>query len=440
MLGSGAMWSSLPGGKGERAMQRKAACEAQCQTDGSCGFWNAAACVRRCADPRLACQADLAPDACWTKMVAFRTCQGALSCADLNQFYFKASAGNRPCEAEATAAEAECGYLELVASEQCYGPSLACPDGKTVSPYWVCDGDNDCNDGADEGNCPWLSSGPQSTCAPSIRIDATDTAGDLAKLAGATCVDGTLDINGSTLTDLSGLSGVTTVAGELRIGGNSALTSLHGLENLKGVQAVRIEGNPLLTDVSALAGLTFVSGDLEVSNTKALASLEGLHNISSAADVDISSNTALTSLNGLRGLKTVDGFTLSGNPLIKDFEGMGALQYFGPTGFSVNNNDALVDFTGLKVTSVGANFSVANNDALTSMKGLETVKRLAWTVSILRNPLLVSISGLSAVTEIRSDVTVGENPMLPSCQIDAWLTPLGKTCTCSGNDDATTCP
>jgi Low-density lipoprotein receptor domain class A len=446
--GTGSKWSSLPAGHGERAKARTAACEAQCKTDGGCGFWDADACVRHCADPRLACQADLAADACWQKMGAFSTCQAGLSCAELNQFYYHAEEAGRPCKAAADELEAACGFLELVASEQCYGPSSTCSDGSALSPYWVCDGDNDCKDGADEADCPWLKSSTTSTCAPSTYIDGTDSAGDIAALAGVTCIDGVLDIRGSTLTDLSGLESLTTVS-ELHIGpapalsfaaaGNPALVSLHGLEHLKGVQAVLIEGNPLLTDLSALSGLTFVTGKLEVVNNDALTSLEGLHGIGRAGEVKVSGNAALTSLSGLRGLTAVDGFTLSQNALLKNFEGMGALMYFGANGLYVGDNASLVDFSGLKIGYIGADFNVTSNAALTSLKGLETVTLLAWTVSIRDNPLLASIRELSAVTEVRGEVTVSGNPLLPTCQVNALLAPLGKTCACTGNNDAGTC-
>ena len=446
--GSGSKWNSLPAGDGERAKARTAACVAQCKTDGGCGFWDAGACIRHCADPRLACQADLAPEACWQKMAAYEACKATLSCADLNQFYYHANEGIRPCKAAVDELEAACGFVELVASEQCYGPSTTCSDGSTLSPYWVCDGDNDCKDGADEADCPWLKSTTASTCAPSATIDGEDSAGDIAKLAGVTCIDGVLDIRGSTLTDLSGLESLTTVS-ELSIGpppslsfddgGNPALTSLHGLENLKGVQAVRIEGNPLLTDLSALSGLTFVTGDLEIINNDALTSLDGLHNIGRAGETEVSGNAALTSLSGLRGLTAVDGFTLGQNALIKNFEGMGALMYFGANGLYVGDNESLVDFSGLEVTSIGADFSVSRNAALTSFKGLESVKLLAWTVSIRDNPLLASIGALSAVTELRGEVTVSKNPLLPTCEVNAWLMPLGKPCACTDNNDAATC-
>lgn len=448
MLGAGAMWSALPAGDGERATQRKAACVAQCRTDGGCGFWDAADCERQCADPRLGCQADLAPAACWDKMVAFESCKATLSCAQLNQFYYHATEGARPCQAATDELGAACGFVELVASEQCYGPSLRCADGSDLSPYWVCDGDNDCAEGADEGNCPWLSSGAVSSCLASATIDGEDSAGDIAALAGVTCIRGALNVSGSTLADLSGLESLTTV-GELRIGvapplsfddaGNPSLVSLHGLENLKGVGAVRIEDNPALTDLQALSGLTFVTGDVDIIGNAALASLEGLHNLTRAGEMELSNNASLTSLNGLRGLTAVDGLSLRHDPLLVNFEGLGSLEYFGAMGLSVDDNAALVDFSGLQIRSIGASFDVSNNAVLTSLKGLEGVTLLAWTVTIRKNPLLASIGALAAVTELRGDVTISENPLLPACAIEGFLTPLGKTCTCSGNG-AAACP
>lgn len=448
--GTGAMWSSLPAGDGERAAERRAACEAQCQRDGACAFWDAAECMRACADPRKACQADLATDACWTEMVAFETCKATLDCAELNHFYYNASTSDRPCRTEATRLEAVCGFVELIAGEECYGPNFQCADGsESVSPYWVCDGEGDCTNDSDEANCPWLTSGPASTCLESATIDGEDSAGDVAALAGITCIDGPLYVRSSTLTTLAGLEALTAV-GELHIGGtpplsfdalgNPSLVSLAGLEGLRGVGHVTIEGNPVLTDLTALGGLTFITGELNVIENTALASLEGLHNIGMSGRITLGDNPALASLSGLRGLTSADGFEFNGNPLVTNFTGLENLEYFGAEGASVIFNSGLVDFTGLtSLRSVGADFTVTGNDALVSFTGLESVERFAWTVRVSDNPMLASISELESLTEIRGDVTIEDNPLLPSCAVDALLTPLGKTCTCSGNDDDATC-
>lgn len=67
------------------------------------------------------------------------------------------------------------------------------------------------------------------------------------------------------------------------------------------------------------------------------------------------------------------------------------------------------------------------------------VERLARTVRASDHPMLASIDELESLTEIRGDATIEANPPLPSCAGDALLTLLGKTCMCSGNDDAATC-
>jgi hypothetical protein len=448
--GTGAVWSSLPAGDGERAGERRAACEAQCQRDGACAFWDAADCMRACADPRRACQADLAPDACWTEMVAFEACKAELDCAELNHFYYQASTSDRPCRAEAERLEEICGYVELVAGPECYGPNFQCADGsQSVSPYWVCDGEGDCADDSDEANCPWLTSGPESTCLERATIDGEDSAGDVAALSGITCIDGPLYVRESTLSNLAGLEALTAV-GELHIGGtpplefdalgNPALVSLAGLEGLRGVGHVTIEGNPVLTDLTALSGLTFITGELNIIENETLASLEGLHQIGMSGRITLGGNPALTSLSGLRGLTSCDGFEFNSNPLVTDFTGLENLEYFGPEGASVFFNAGLVDFTGLtSLRSIGAGFTVSNNEALTSLAGLEAVEILAWTLRISDNPLLASVDALANVTEVRGDVTIEDNPALPSCSVEAWLAPLSKVCTCSGNDDAASC-
>ncbi|GEM_PF-4382462 len=446
---AGAYWDFLPAGDGPRAAERKATCEAACDRDGACAFWDPGACKRGCADPRLACQADLAEEACWTAMVAKEACMAGLTCAELNHLYFS-GASVRACQTERDAVSNACGYVETIAADQCLGESFDCGDGTTpISPYWVCDGERDCADGSDEGVCPWLTAGPPDACVESATIDADDTAGDLAALAGVTCIDGALYVRGTSLTDLRGLEALTAV-GSLEIGtapslsfgsyGNPQLTSLAGLENLRGVGSLTLEDNPALADLGALSGLTFVTGSLTIDNDDALVSLEGLHNVESVDELVIQANDALADLRGLRGLTSLSGLQVNQNPLLRDFSGLEALPWIGDLGLSVTGNAALVDFTGLGgVTSIGNSCYLSGNSSLTSFAGLEALTRFAWSLTISDHPALISLEALSGVTEIRGDVTISNNPLLPSCAIDGWLGPLGVTCACSGNDDDATC-
>jgi hypothetical protein len=400
--GTGAVWSALPGGDGLRAAESKAACEAQCQRDGVCGLWDPGECSIPCADPRELCQADVATDACWTALTALTSCQAGLSCFDLDHYYYHADA-TRPCMAEVDRMAAACLYVEPDPSNDCYGPNFTCASSCTsISPYWVCDGEADCADASDEANCPWLHvAPPEPRCRGAAIIDADDSAGDVAALAGVTCI-GTLQVWKSTLSTLQGLESLTEV-GQLFIGatletsadpmGNPALVSLRGLEGLRTVSQITIAENPLLTDLTALRGLTTLTSDLLVVGNGALASLEGLDRISLVGELHVEDNPALTGFDGLRGLTMVDRFVVTGNPLVQNFTGMG---------------------------------------------GLATIGILGATVS--RNAVLGSITELTGLTAIGGDVTIEQNPELPTCNINALLTPLGKTCTCSGNDDAASCP
>lgn len=448
--GSGASWSDLPAGDGQRAADFQARCVAQCENDGACGFWDPGECQRRCNDPRRLCQADLTADACWELIVAFETCQGTLNCSELNHFYYDASTSDRPCRAEAEAMEAECGYRETIAASECVGTTFDCADGSdSVSGYWVCDGENDCADASDEADCPWLTNGVEARCIDSATIDGEDPEGDIAALAGVTCIDGPLYVRNSTLSDLQGLESLSAVS-ELYIGGtpplsfdpegNPNLVSLAGLEGLRGVTYVTIEGNPELVDLSALSGLTFVTSRLRIAENEKLATLEGLHQIDSVGDLEIEGNPALADLQGLRGLTRVDGLDFALNPLVVDFSGLEGIQYIGATGASISSNEGLVDFAGLdSVASIGNSFYVSRNSSLTSFSGLGGLTRLAWTLTVSNNDLLTSITEMTNVEEIRGEVTISGNPMLPTCNIDALLEPLSVTCACSENDDLATC-
>jgi hypothetical protein len=444
-----AYWDFLPAGDGARAAERKATCEAACERDGACGFWDPGSCKRRCADPRRACQADLAEDACWSAMVAYEGCKAALTCAELNHLYYS-GASVRECQTQMDQLDAACGYVETIAADQCLGPSFDCGDGTApITTYWVCDGERDCSDGSDEAVCPWLTEGPPDECVETATIDADDTAGDLAALAGVSCIDGALYVRGTSLSDLRGLESLSAV-GALVIGaapsmsfgdyGNPELRSLAGLEGLRGVGSLILEDNPLLTDLTALAGLTFVTSNLEITNDDGLTSLEGLHNIQSIDELIVAGNAALTDLQGLRGLTSLSGLDVSQNAMLVDLSGLEGLPWIGDMGLTVSGNDALVDFTGLNsITSIGNSCTVSGNPSLTSFTGLESLTRFAWSLSVSRNPMLSSLDGLDGVREIRGDVSFQDNPLLSDCSVVAWVEWLGNTCDCAGNDEAATC-
>ena len=86
-------------------------------------------------------------------------------------------------------------------------------------------------------------SAPSVTCTGDYTVGPTDTAGDMAAIAGCTAITGYLFIEGTLLTNLDGLSNLTSVGGYLRIYGNDALTNLDGLSSLTSVGGDLLIGN-----------------------------------------------------------------------------------------------------------------------------------------------------------------------------------------------------
>lgn len=312
--------------------------------------------------------------------------------------------------------------------------------GQSCGAGLICDGAGACN----ELECNASSSGP-GVLQGNLVVDATDTASDLAQLAGKWCVTGDLTINRTGLANLDGLSGVVEVGGNLGIGasvpgcsypcayGNGALTSLHGLEHLRRVGgtltlqeqpgdagltdllglsglkhlgSLRIDSALVLQDLHGLEGLTSI-GDLSVQSADRLSSLSGLENLTSASNVGIYS-TGVTSLHGLEHLASVQWLSLGNDASLTSLEplsGLTSALAVDLSGLNISSLSGLQNLRDLRVLSL-------SEMGLTSLDGLGTLADGA-RVRIVTCPALTSLAGLGTGTV--SALSVEANDSLLDC-------------------------
>jgi hypothetical protein len=173
-----------------------------------------------------------------------------------------------------------------------------------------------------------------------------ETADDVRAFADVEEVEGSVVIEGSSLTDLTGLERLEWIGGALAIGGdlgNASLVSVEGLSGLQRVEGdVTIRRNNLLADLGGLRALSSVGGSIVIQENDALATL----NLSSLSTVDsfftIASNYALTTMTGMEGLEYVD-FTLAidGNSALTNLRGLSNVRSVGR--LFIRRNYALPD-------------------------------------------------------------------------------------------------
>jgi len=104
----------------------------------------------------------------------------------------------------------------------------------------------------------------------SFQIDDTDTAGDIAKLAGVKSVRG-LSISGTNVKTLAGLECLETITQTFFISGTKSLVNLDALTHIHDIQGgVVIQGTSGLKSIAALENLAKLGGG-QIDNNKDLA-------------------------------------------------------------------------------------------------------------------------------------------------------------------------
>lgn len=227
---------------------------------------------------------------------------------------------------------------------------------------------------------------------------------------------GHLYINGNdALANISALSNLTSVGGIFFIQENAALTSLNGLQNLKTVGSdCWIHYSSLLTDISALSGLTSVGGELGFNYATGIANLNALSNLQTVGSISLSWNAALSDISGLQNVaSTLDSIAIWGNPDLTNLNGLQQItQVDGPV-FLVFN-EKMSDLSGLNgLTNVGGKLTVTGLDQLTSLNALSNLLSVG-SVEISNNDILPSLSGLGQLQSVSGDMEISVNQALLS--------------------------
>lgn len=276
-----------------------------------------------------------------------------------------------------------------------------------------------------------------------------------------TTIKGGLDIIQNNSLQSLGFQNVTSVLRNIRINGNPVLATINGLEltgnvtsfsligsnvvnlnTLSGVTSIGlgvtgdllIKDNPLLNDISGLTGIESINKNLEISNNDSLLNLNGLNALSTInygylsimdnallTQVDglgnltsvglmgnvqgvlIVNNSALTNLNGLASMATLKGsLTIRNNPALVDISALNITNYpiAASGGFYLENNDSLLNLTGMFMQSINGQVQVLGNDLLQAIDFTIANPSVVTSLLIDNNLALQNLSGLSAITEI----------------------------------------
>lgn len=144
---------------------------------------------------------------------------------------------------------------------------------------------------------------------------------DLNGLASLRLAAGLQIFNNPSLENIMGLGNLdtldrTAMPAIIDIRGNNKLKSLKGLEKIRNVEYINIDGNSALTDLQGFSSSLRVSANIGVYNNGALLSLKGLEGIKNAAKIYVTDNRSLADFCALKPFFQINSsipFTVSGN-------------------------------------------------------------------------------------------------------------------------------
>jgi hypothetical protein len=293
---------------------------------------------------------------------------------------------------------------------------------------------------------------------------------------------GGLYIRGLATASLAPLSNLRVLTeGDLVLADCGGLRDLHGLENLRGVDALTLVCNELesmaalrltgemssiyidgerltelgsigvwgvlndvalygtrLANLDAFAELSFVGGALAVVRNSALTNVDGLSQLEASGTLVIQGNPVLSRLPAFDAITRLDGLVIQNNAVLSalpafsgvnaDLNGSGngpdgqwteaALLSFRPQQIEISNNPALRQFDVPAGWQSGSHVVIRDNPALERL-GLGQLAAIDL-LEIENNPLLAGVD-LDALATVDS-LHVRDNPQLPGAAFDAVQT------------------
>ena len=279
---------------------------------------------------------------------------------------------------------------------------------------------------------------PATGAGPSFQIEDNPSLTNLDAFRVFIRVTGFSIQNNPSLVSLEGLENVTTVGGGfVTIRNNPALLSLEGLHNIESTantSGIILDGIAGITDLTGLRNLKTL-GSLRIENSPALQSLNGLSNFTNANNIlTISGNPELKNLDGLDGLVSVGGtgtlgdINIINNTALENINALSGLTF--ARRLLIQNNPDLVNLDGLEnLNRPLIILRIEDNGSLQNIDGLSGITAVSNQLKISNNAQLLHVNGLSGVTTVNNELTISNNAQLQ--QIDG-LSGLGSNITTIG--------
>ncbi len=214
------------------------------------------------------------------------------------------------------------------------------------------------------------------------------------------------------LQNIQALANLTTVGGLLSIVGNAKLTSLSGLDNLKSVESLTINDNPLLENLQGLGSL-LSTRDITIWNNDQLLNLQGLNKITSVRSLQILFNPTLQNLTGLDNITTAIDIIIEGNNSLVSLKGMNIVAV--KRLFNITENQSLESLEGLeKLKAVeGSSLVIGQNPQLKTLEALNSLE-FAFSLILFENGQLTTLKGLENLNGV-NNLSIFNNASLNSC-------------------------